>query len=1038
MKTTSKILLMALLVAIGFSSSYAQRGGKAVLFKFFDEKYTQGGFDYTYNTKATKIAFDKKDGYKSKTSLSIQLDAKEYSGASICLKTKYFNAEKYRWASALEFMIKGAKGGEIIKVGILDEEETDGKKTQVALTLNKYIKGSGITTKWQKVSIPLSEFSSRGMYYDQGKKAEFPALIDWDKLAEIRFSCDKGVNPTNVDINIDNLQVVKTKKVKAKKEVFWDFVEETIKVDPKIGKVKAGEKTIATLFTDDFSSGGMSSTYGGKTAARVQKTGDSKNKAVFGMYFDDNDWSGINLTAGKSYDLTKYKEKGGLYFWAKGAKGGENGWIGLMDKQGNNIEVQTKTSWNDWGDMKTEWSMFKIPLKKFLDKGLYWDADKQTEIAEDFDWSKVSSIRFSVGKEFNAKKKSANGSIAVYVDQIMIVDKCDWDDPDIYWDSFASKSKDFLLHDFEKEPNALWEPSIGPKSKLKFEVADGKLDGKSLIIKDYLLGDWVDVVADYKKHGKKFPNLNRDWTKHWGITFDISTDKPWQGITVQIGDSGDELFIANTGAPKGRTTVMIPFRSFNKFPYYQPPHAVQNNKFDLDDVCRLDFKPSGEGTRGAFQIDNVKLTNLRKIERKKGPAESSYEIAGDFKTVITEKINPGIHGQNAALWDGDLLKKETIKYVKDIPHNVVRYPGGLRADDDHWEKVMANKDWMIDSDEFLDWCKKTNSTPMITVNFGKGTPEEAARWVKHVNIDLKANVKYWEIGNELYGNWHFSYDKYGADGGHAYGKRAAKFIKAMKAVDPSIEVTFVGVLDGSWNDVVMSYVKDVADGINVHHYPQAYGQENDYALLAAPQSLNGIIPGVREMLKKNGVPGKKYKIWLTEWNSVDFNPGPQMISFTNGLFVADYLGMLATHNIDIANYWDIHNSLTPEGGDYGYLTRTGDPDGDNVPRASYWAFKMAATSLQGTLYKVTTKDEQVTAYLTKNGKTKTLLVINKNKDTKFNTKLDIKGFSGKAEVEVFVEGKNKGMDAPKMSKKTIKEGGTFSFPKYSITKITIK
>jgi hypothetical protein len=125
---------------------------------------------------------------------------------------------------------------------------------------------------------------------------------------------------------------------------------------------------------------------------------------------------------------------------------------------------------------------------------------------------------------------------------------------------------------------------------------------------------------------------------------------------------------------------------------------------------------------------------------------------------------------------------------------------------------------------------------------------------------------------------------------------------------------------------------------------------------------------------------KKIELWLTEWNSVDFNPGPQTIALENGLFVADYLAMLATENVDNAQYWDIHNDITPEGGDYGYLTRSGE-NCMNCPRPSYWAFQMASDALRGKLMKTTiTGDEDalLTAYYTVKGKKKQLLLVNKS------------------------------------------------------------
>ncbi|MFA6622872.1 MAG: carbohydrate-binding protein, partial [Fibrobacteraceae bacterium] len=247
------------------------------------------------------------------------------------------------------------------------------------------------------------------------------------------------------------------------------------------------------------------------------------------------------------------------------------------------------------------------------------------------------------------------------------------------------------------------------------------------------------------------------------------------------------------------------------------------------------------------------------------------------------------------------------------------------------------------------------------------------------------------------------YSKYGQDGGTVYGKRAREFITAMKKVDPTIKVAVVGVLEGEWNDKVLKETADIADGLIVHHYPQHYGEENDFALLSAPQTLGPIFERLHKVADKWS-KGKQHKLelWLTEWNSVDFNPGPQTLSVENGLFIADYLGMLAQENTDNAQYWDIHNDITPEGGDYGYLTRGGE-ECANCPRPSYWAFQMASDALRGKLVKTTItgdKESLLTTYLTENGKKKALLVVNKSPYSDFNLKLDIPGFNGKAKVQV--------------------------------------
>lgn len=1038
-----------ILLGMAVTTTMAQpRPPRLVVYKFFDEQYRQGGFDYAYGGKSKGVTITKAGGYKSKAAVQINLDPKDYSGASICLYNETFDLSKYMLDSKLEFYIKGTKGGEQLLIGLLDEEVSDGKKTQVKMSLNKYVQ---ITKDWQKVSIPLVDFPDRGLYWDQTKKTELPARIDWSKIAEIRFSIDKGTNPS-FDIFVDNIEIVKgNKKAKPKpKVVYWDENNEVVNGPKNPEKLDGKAKPIATFYDNGMK--GFSYVYGGLTAQKEINSKTAGNSNVLAMYIDNNDWSGVtySLGEGKFIDLSKVRNDGGLYFWIKGKNGGEKLYIGIMDNQGNDVKSQTKLALNDWIKVSKDWQLVKIPLKKFMDKGKAWDANKQAEVAKDVKWNKIQEIRFSVGKGENAGEPGKPAPVSVYIDQITFTSNIDWVDPDKKWDSFKSNAPDLVISDFEgKFATELWEPSTGPKSQLKHSIGKGNLDGNSLNVEHYLLADWVDVVLDMKKRNREAKY--RDWTKHWGIMFDVYSDKAWQSITVQISDDGNEIFVSNTGVPKGRTTVLVPFRSFSKFPYYQPPDAKENGLFDLKSVISLDFKPSGEGTSGNFQVDNIRLTNKRELPKVERPAVVKGTIKGNFNEVVNPEIAGGIFGINAALWDGDLLeargaKTQTAEYVKRVNHGIIRYPGGLRADDDHWKEILDNKDWMVDTDEFLEWLKKTGANAMFTVNFGSGTAEEAAAWVKHTNVTKKANIKYWEIGNEVYGNWHPYYEKYGKDGGDIYGKRAREFILAMKKVDPTIKVAVLGVLEGEWNEKVLKHTADVADGIIVHHYPQHFGEENDFALLSSPQTLDKIYERLHQVVKKHSKnKDKQLEIWLTEWNSVDFNPGVQTLSIVNGLFVADYLGMLAQVGADNAQYWDIHNDLTPEGGDYGYLTRSYEEGCGNCPRPSYWAFKMASDALRGKLVKTTVegdKEAMITTYLTQNGKKKSLLVVNKSPYSDFDFKLDIPEFKGKAKMQVLDASTEKlkpGFENdPEKKAKAIDVSKGVKVPKRSLVLITVE
>ena len=1050
-KQTLKVASVILL-GVSVAAMAQPKKPKTVVYKFFDEQYRQGGFDYAYGGKSKGITITKDGGYKSKAALHINLDPREYSGASICLYNEFFDLNKYMLDSKVEFMIKGKEGGENVKVGLLDEEVSDGKKTQVVLPMNKYIEGGAVTKDWKKVSIPLVDFPDRGLYWDNTRKSEFPARIDWDKIAEIRFSIDKS-GASDFNIWVDNIEIVKgSKKAPPKKKmIYWDENEDVIDGPKNPEKLDGKAKTLATFYDNQLK--GFSYSYGGLTAQREAKSKTQGNGNVLAMYIDNNDWSGVtySLGEGKYIDLSKVRNKGGLYFWIKGKLGGEKLYVGILDNQGNDVKSQTKVGLNDWIKVSKDWQLVKIPLKRFMDKGKAWDANKQAEVAKDMQWNKIQEIRFSVGKGENQGEPGKPAPVTVFVDQITFTSNIDWVDPDLKWDNFKSNEKDLVISDFEgKYASELWEPAFGPKSQLKHSVgACPNMNGNCLKIEHYLLADWVDVVLDMEK--RKRPAADRDWTKHWGIMFDVYSEKAWQSITVQVQDAGNEIFVSNVGAPKGKTTLLVPFRTFGKFPYYQPPNAKENGIFDLKGVVALDFKPSGEGTAGSFQIDNIKLTNLREIKAKERPAVIKVVVKGE-SDVLNPEISGGLFGINAALWDGDMLdnknfKVQTREFVKRINHGIVRYPGGLRADDDHWKEILDNHDWMVDTDEFLEWLKKTGSNAMFTVNFGSGTEQEAAAWVKHTNVDKKAGILYWEIGNEVYGNWHPYYEKYGKDGGTIYGKRARKFIEAMKKVDPTIKVAVLGVLEGDWNEKVLKETGDIADGLIVHHYPQHFGEENDFALLSAPQTLTAIYERLHKVVDKwtaHYKKDKKIELWLTEWNSVDFNPGPQTLSVENGLFVADYLGMLATENVDNAQYWDIHNDITPEGGDYGYLTRSGE-NCMNCPRPSYWAFQMASDALRGKLMKTTiTGDEDalLTAYWTVKGKKNQLLLVNKSPYSDFDIKLDIPGCKGKAKVQTLDKTSEKLKEGwtndPSKKAKTVDISKGIKVGKRTLTLITLE
>ena len=121
----------------------------------------------------------------------------------------------------------------------------------------------------------------------------------------------------------------------------------------------------------------------------------------------------------------------------------------------------------------------------------------------------------------------------------------------------------------------------------------------------------------------------------------------------------------------------------------------------------------------------------------------------------------------------------------------------------------------IGTDEFIAFSRRMGAEPSITVNIeGRGaTAEEAAAWVEYCNGPATSKygalraanghpepygVKYWELGNEIWGDW-----VRGHTDAATYARNYVRYQQAMRAVDPSIEFIAVGDNDMAWNRTVL-------------------------------------------------------------------------------------------------------------------------------------------------------------------------------------------------------------------------------------------
>lgn len=260
----------------------------------------------------------------------------------------------------------------------------------------------------------------------------------------------------------------------------------------------------------------------------------------------------------------------------------------------------------------------------------------------------------------------------------------------------------------------------------------------------------------------------------------------------------------------------------------------------------------------------------------------------------------------------DGIWKEVASATSELEIGILRYPGGCYADMYNWldgigpidkRPIIKNKIWggyeenSFGTDEFIKFCRNTNAEPMICVNFGSGTPDEAANWIEYCNggTDTKYgamrasngnpephNVKYWDVGNETFAEWEI-----GNCSASEFSKKYVKFYKAMKEKDDSIIILTCGG-DGNdpsqdWNRTLLKETKGQFDYITLHFYTPQIGKTQDekqkvfygpkkldnetiyYGTVGSAYKYNEIINNTNQSIKKLA-PDNEIKIAVPEWN----------------------------------------------------------------------------------------------------------------------------------------------------------------------------
>lgn len=276
----------------------------------------------------------------------------------------------------------------------------------------------------------------------------------------------------------------------------------------------------------------------------------------------------------------------------------------------------------------------------------------------------------------------------------------------------------------------------------------------------------------------------------------------------------------------------------------------------------------------------------------------SPNIFGSFIEHLGRAVYTGIYEPNHPLADEQGFRKDVMELIKELNVPMVRYPGGNFVSGYKWTDGIGPKEkrprrldyaWRstetneIGIDEFMDWANKSGIEPMIAVNLGTGTPQDAGYLVEYCNhpsgtdwSDLRRqnghekphNIKLWCLGNEMDGPWqigHLSADD--------YGKKALETAKIMKWVDPTIKLVACGSSTADmptfpeWDRTVLEYLYDQIDYISCHRYYENYGNVEDFlGSFADMERFIHTIESTADYVKAKKRSNKVMKISFDEWN----------------------------------------------------------------------------------------------------------------------------------------------------------------------------
>ena len=344
--------------------------------------------------------------------------------------------------------------------------------------------------------------------------------------------------------------------------------------------------------------------------------------------------------------------------------------------------------------------------------------------------------------------------------------------------------------------------------------------------------------------------------------------------------------------------------------------------------------------------------------------------------------------------------------------DMLRYGGGSYADYYDWQTNTNIQNCLpddatasftsscsssdsLDFSQFSQQARAIGAESFVTVNYGSGTPAEAAAWVAQAKSTAGQGVALWEVGNETYGCWEVDNELAGppenfqgytpntyttvngvdenptcpqvTEGDAAgtqtlatsYAVNARQFLTAMKAASPSApigvpwafggEVPGASVPDNSeWNNTVLRTDGKYVSFVDAHYYPFSFSGSTGGANPTDQQVLQSLfqIPSLYGEIRSDlNIYAPKASVVVGE-TGVSNNETTTVCTPAGALFAAgDVLSWLSA-GAQSADWWGMNKygntSSSCTNPDYGLFTSSSPP----VAETPYYGYVLASVLAQ--------------------------------------------------------------------------------------------